>query len=797
MKIQKILQQTTKPNFGAGVTKLYTDFDGTYIPDRFTHDSVCNSIPPVNKEDFKSYFDKIWTLFGALKGNGEESKFNFVVTTGRNIAETNYYLDKLRSQDLWVPLPEKLVTCNGQDEYFLNVKDEEEFFKGDKPAFVKENVNQEKREYYKSMGWDYAKIKNQLKEILSKRQYQHKIKFQDRMQDFNSAMFEQLSTTKRSREDLLNEIETKHLDEAAIRKLLDETSTKEVSPAEKPYHDWYMGELAHILYQETTRRHEIIDNVPTTRSRKEYGANLSLQTALENIGLAKDDDYMAFSDDGELGIRIAVSKKYEDNIKPYISKKANLPTFTELIKGRYEVSKLKKGSYAGREFEIRPSDIDKSEDTKKIVDEMINSNSNDLLIVAGDGSNDCKMLDLSIYTYHSICPETQKHADRIINLPVISIYIDNRTDEERADITSKISKMIEYSSQYNFDGNIRFIHVDPKDPEKPHTMEEAMKLAIASYAKRNPEFKKNLSSDIQKMVENYRISYPIDLEQGKKILAHFSPEMFEKKFINKRIMELDAQIDRLFDYEQRYQLEDAEKMALDTNSEMADNRRSFILNMLASTLLTYNALLKKVGEEKSLSAIKQYLDVSQARIEKLKTEIKEETSEYWLKRNQKRLQKMEVIRGKFIYLIKDKNLLNIPQDIPAFIQKCKETRGNVEIKTDEHKGPNPTPPKENDIEIKTDTTKKDDPKIKIDEHKKPDIGGKHDKGKTKWQIKKEKIAEIIESLKKHIVSKTGLTIIAALFTGLTVLAVTKCRSQQTLKQQNNIENMVSNNKVNY
>ena len=127
MRIQKIgqpgaNQHIHNKSFTAGKTSLYSDFDGTYIPAEFSHDSVCNYNPPVNKGAFKSYFDKIWELFGKLRGQGDESKFDFVITTGRNIAETNYFLNRLKAQDLWVPLPDKLVTCNGQDEFYKNVK---------------------------------------------------------------------------------------------------------------------------------------------------------------------------------------------------------------------------------------------------------------------------------------------------------------------------------------------------------------------------------------------------------------------------------------------------------------------------------------------------------------------------------------------------------------------------------------------------------------------------------------------------------------------------------------------------
>ena len=123
MKIQKIMQQTTKPNFGAGITNLYSNFDGTYIPQKYNHDSVCNHSPQVNKDEFQGTMEKTWELFWKLKGDGKESKFNFAITTGRNLNEFNYFLNKLRSQDLWIPFPDKVITGNGEDEFYSNIKD--------------------------------------------------------------------------------------------------------------------------------------------------------------------------------------------------------------------------------------------------------------------------------------------------------------------------------------------------------------------------------------------------------------------------------------------------------------------------------------------------------------------------------------------------------------------------------------------------------------------------------------------------------------------------------------------------
>ena len=233
MRIQKIGQtgdniqgtKTHNKSFTAGKVNLYSDFDGTYIPAKFNHDSVCNYAPPVNKGEFKSYFDKIWELFGKLRGQGEENKFNFVITTGRNLTETNYFLNKLKQQDLWVPLPEKLVTCNGQDEFYKNVKTEEEFYRTEKEAFVKENANEAKREYYKSKGWDYTGLMSKLKELLSKKYYEREIEFLIGSHPISQKVKDFLRLTNDIElEKLLNEINTVNTDENGIRKILESKS---------------------------------------------------------------------------------------------------------------------------------------------------------------------------------------------------------------------------------------------------------------------------------------------------------------------------------------------------------------------------------------------------------------------------------------------------------------------------------------------------------------------------------------------------------------------------------------------
>ena len=173
MKIQKINLNNSKPlKFEAGKVNIYSDFDGTYMPRKYNHDSVCNKNPEVNREEFQAHFNKLYELFDKIRGNENESKLNFVLTTGRNIHEQNYYFDKIKEQGLRIPLPKSVITCNGQDEFYLDVNNEDEYYNTpQKQAFSKNNVNKEKREYYKSRGWDYLKVKETLKDLLKEKQF--------------------------------------------------------------------------------------------------------------------------------------------------------------------------------------------------------------------------------------------------------------------------------------------------------------------------------------------------------------------------------------------------------------------------------------------------------------------------------------------------------------------------------------------------------------------------------------------------------------------------------------------------
>ncbi len=698
MRIQKIgqadagqhVQKSLNKSFTAGKTSLYSDFDGTFIPAQYSHDSVCNYKPPVNRMEFKAYFDKIWELFGKLRGQGEESKFDFVITTGRNIAETNYFLNRLKEQDLWVPLPEKLVTCNGQDEFYKNVKSDEEFYRTPgKDAFVKENVNQAKREYYKSKGWDYNGLMAKLKELLTPRRYDRDIEF---LIDTDS-IFEKIRTFLHlpfnlDVENLLNEINAANIDERGVRKILESKSRvkfpdissikdeNERNKLQKTIDDynWHMGELAHIVYMEKTRRHEILEGIPTTRSNKEYGGGISLQSALERIGMKKDDDYIAFSDDGELGIRIGVSKKYKNNVETLLNSAIR---FKNRLPGQFDITKLKKGSYGGKEFEIKPQSIDKFEDTKKLVNEIIDNKTNDLIIVAGDGENDCKMLSVHQYTGFAsegiFIPQNANQAERFNNIPLVAIFVDNRAvkNEKSEDA---ISKLLANAKYFNYDGRLRFIHVDPDNPEKPHTLEEAVKMAVCDYAKHNEEFKKNLSPEMQKMVEEYKYSYPHDKEMDKKIASYFTPESYESNFVQGKFTNISKSFEKIVNYEIRYKLDNMDDLALDENSDMNSHTREYILLTLSNILLAYSALVAGLPENKANKYVADYLEKKSHEISDIKTCLRDAFNVHNKMRFQRELEEQTRLYKKLTSFLSGKKKYNMPENCEAFIQSAESKR---------------------------------------------------------------------------------------------------------------------------
>lgn len=163
MKINSNLN--AQPHFCAGQTKIYSDFDGTFMPKEFGHDTICNDNPPVDKGAFDKYFEEFKKLL--MPSDNGVKKTELTITTGRNLGEFNYYMKKIKDKGLKIPTPDKLIITNGGDEFLCHTQN---YFESDKENMFEEwDVNTSKRKQLKKfiINWNGFKIKSKVKAFIS------------------------------------------------------------------------------------------------------------------------------------------------------------------------------------------------------------------------------------------------------------------------------------------------------------------------------------------------------------------------------------------------------------------------------------------------------------------------------------------------------------------------------------------------------------------------------------------------------------------------------------------------------
>jgi len=148
--------------FMAGIVNLYSDFDGTFLPHEYRHDVFCrldgqgprDEFLKSGKDGFRAYFDDFQNFMNTLKGKNKD-KFNFIITTGRNRPEYNYFIKRVKDDGFSMPLPDKLVIRNGGDIYTKR-KDIKDYFLSDEAELFLKNdfVKEKRREIKKLSGWD-------------------------------------------------------------------------------------------------------------------------------------------------------------------------------------------------------------------------------------------------------------------------------------------------------------------------------------------------------------------------------------------------------------------------------------------------------------------------------------------------------------------------------------------------------------------------------------------------------------------------------------------------------------------
>ena len=414
MKINSNLN--AQPHFCAGQTKIFSDFDGTFMPKEFGHDSICNDNPPVDKGAFDKYFEEFKKLL--MPPDKGVKKTELTITTGRNLGEFNYYMKKIKDKGLKIPTPDKLIITNGGDEFLCHTKN---YFESDKENMFEEwDVNTSKRKQLKKfiINWNGFKIKNKVKAFISR-----------------------LSGCP----------------------MLIEPKT----------HQGMYG----------------------------YRGNMTLQEDVENLPEELRTNYISLIKDGDSLIRLTapVGSEYikelnglSDELKKegysinFQTKENNGETFVNSVSAPNEWQ-------FGTSVEIKPKTrgkigtLDKYHHVKLMVDHIIQNNSGDLVIAAGDGRNDLDMLDLSNYIDKMKSPDDfskPEFREQVSKLPLITIFVRNSSSCDE-----QIKK---FEKEFNFDGIKRFIVVDKDDNSRPKNLVDAIKIAKEEYTKINTSYRENL-----------------------------------------------------------------------------------------------------------------------------------------------------------------------------------------------------------------------------------------------------------------------------------------------------------------
>ncbi len=148
--------KNNKINFTSGKSTLFTDFDGTFLPQPL--DDVYNNSPAIRQDavsKLNKYFSQIQDFITSKKGD-----FDIVITTGRRLDWHRMkgfvpFLGEIRDFGIIFPKIKRLITTDGGDIHdFLP------------DGNVSQTPNSDKREMITRLsGWDNEKIKQTLDKI--------------------------------------------------------------------------------------------------------------------------------------------------------------------------------------------------------------------------------------------------------------------------------------------------------------------------------------------------------------------------------------------------------------------------------------------------------------------------------------------------------------------------------------------------------------------------------------------------------------------------------------------------------
>lgn len=284
--------------------------------------------------------------------------------------------------------------------------------------------------------------------------------------------------------------------------------------------NWDARQVRKIIRQVLEEQKLLITHSPSNNHIYEYG-DQSLEFKLRALKVSGKDAYASLRDDGALDMHIAIpqnvnGEKIADRIAALIAAnniKAKV-TYNKQDNLDAIIPHYKKDYKHNYDYELNPGQsitvvpvienspfqrsgaLCKLYDIRKSLKQIIDKDSNDLVIVAGNGENDKEMLDLLNYADLIGLPvpkdgeerlkflADKKYVDKLCKLPLKAIIVgdDPKLDDVRT-----------LSGTLNRNNAARIITVDGLDT----TLLEGVKTAMSSYAKENEIFAKASALDLK------------------------------------------------------------------------------------------------------------------------------------------------------------------------------------------------------------------------------------------------------------------------------------------------------------
>lgn len=414
----------SKVSFGAGKVKLYSDFDGTYLP--ASHKTISQAKDSSDLPHLDNYFSQVKKFLELNK-----SAVQLTVTTGRNLGEFHSLLDHFRRIGLKMPLPDRVIIKNGGDQYIKRIPDDVYYTSDSKPYT---RVNENKREILKKqIGWDGPSIRSKILKIL---------------QGYNFEI--RTDPTTNSAEDYGFDSTLYHVSDHFDR---DGSSSPWVSVLRDD------GDLKFFIGLPKDMQHRA--------DRKEALADIKKQLEGELKTLCKGSDG---------------SSNFAIHFNPRDSEYGNHPSLTlvPMLKGQ---------------------ELTKVYDTKKAVSDAIDNN--DLVITAGDGSNDFEMLNPANYiklpsdlkrrnqtehfvddpkTFLKILQERPELKKQFDALPFLAIVIEGKNA-----LPKQLKALVD---SYAIGNNPKILKV-----KEGHLFEGVVESTL-KYLSKNPEFASNVDLEL-------------------------------------------------------------------------------------------------------------------------------------------------------------------------------------------------------------------------------------------------------------------------------------------------------------